>query len=1027
MSNYEKYYNAIDDIYDHMIKSFVGPVDEDERFVGEEPLSRYSMGILWPEESDVSTDDQTILPEELFEEAAESESLAGISSFYPSTMALSVTAKPFAVIRIKVSYAMYKRIDNGEKMYSYQRIPYSIEKSVCVPNNVTVLNISEKINPVCIQVYVRRVYRTGEVLLTVSCMNRLKASSSNVDRNKNALFQFRITLENEDEFLPVYFGNYRTEEEKKNDMLYSEIQSYAYGHGCSTVHEYSSGKVKTISTVFIPKVRLQQMMPKLRDNDDFLNMKYWRAADRSEVCKKLYSFVDEYEQWRNTLCSDIVRIKDYSSQAADAIEKIDVCILRLRNGVITLNENYTAWEAFRLMNEAMLRQRVHSKQCTEDNVKWYPFQLAYILQIIPDMVEKDSPYRNSVDLLWFPTGGGKTEAYLGLTAFSIMYRRLSKNIENDGVNVIMRYTLRLLTIQQFERASALVCALEELREEYKIPGGEISIGLWIGSGMTPNHIDQAAETLKAIKNDSTIKIYEANPVQVTICPWCRSGINVGGYTIESGRLSIRCLNPSCRFHRRLPIYVVDDDIYRERPTILLSTVDKFARLAWEEDSGKLLGDENILPPELIIQDELHLISGPLGSLSGIYEIALDEIIKHYGDSPKIIASTATVKNAKAQIRILYNRDMIQFPPNGLAYNDSFFAVEAGSQDRPARTYVGLCSMGNNNSETLIRVFALLMYLKYLYIKRGIPYDVIDQFYTTVGYFNSIKELGTASGVITDRIHSEVKYLIMRKFHEEAEQNGLTINDVKLYLRNDELTSRKSAREIKDVLFRLDKRFTESDCYDYITASNMLSVGIDIDRLGVMTMYGQPKSNAEYIQATSRVGRSNPGLVISLYNSMRSRDKSYFEQFEYYHSTFYKYVEATSITSYSPRAIEKALHCSFVAMVRHIISDYNRNDNAGYFRASDKRIQAVKQKILDRVAATEPLMEKYAEKWIDYYIEYWIERVDSLHESLVYYDYHNEDVSLLKSAENVQNDDTPAILNSVRNVEPSANVYFVKRG
>ena len=1026
MSDYAKYYDTIDDIYDHIIKSFVGPVDEDETFVGEEPLARYSMGILWPEESDVSTDDETLLPEELFEDENESESLAGISNFYPSTMALSVTAKPFAVIKIVVSYAMYKRIDNGNKMYSYRRIPHTIEKSVSVPNKVVVLNLSEKGSPVCIQVYVRRVYRTGEILLTVSCMNRLKASASNVDKNKNALFQFRITLETENEFLPVYFGNYRTEEEKKNDMLYSEIQSYAYGHGCSAVHEYSSGKVKTISTEFIPKVRLQQMMPKLIDNDDFLHMKYWRSSDRSEACKKLYEFIDEYEQWRSELCSNTVRINEYLSQAADALEKIDVCILRLRNGVITLNENDTAWKAFCLMNEAMLRQRVHSKQCSENNVKWYPFQLAYILQIIPDMTEKASPYRNSVDLLWFPTGGGKTEAYLGLAAFSILYRRLSKYIQNDGVNVIMRYTLRLLTIQQFERASALVCALEELREEYKIPGGEISIGLWIGSGMTPNHIDQAAETLRAIKNDSTAKIYEANPVQVTVCPWCRTDINVGGYTIDSGRLNIHCQNPSCRFHRKLPIYVVDDDIYRERPTILLSTVDKFARLAWEENSGKLLGDENTLPPELIIQDELHLISGPLGSLSGIYEIALDEIIKHYGDSPKIIASTATVKNAKDQIRILYNRDMIQFPPSGLSYNDSFFAVEAGSQDRPARTYVGLCSMGNNNSETLIRVFALLMYLKYLYIKRGIPYDVIDQFYTTVGYFNSIKELGTASGIITDRINSEVKYLIMRKFHEEAEQIGLTISDVKLYLRNDELTSRKSAKEIKDVLSRLDKRFTESECYDYITASNMLSVGIDIDRLGVMTMYGQPKSNAEYIQATSRVGRSNPGLVISLYNSMRSRDKSYFEQFEYYHRTFYKYVEATSITSYSPRAIEKALHCAFVAMVRHTIPDFNRNDNAGYFRTADRRVQAVKQTILDRVSSIEPLMEEYAEKWLDYYIEYWLKRVDRLHESLVYYDYHNEDISLLKSAENIQNDDIPAILNSVRNVEPSANVYFIKR-
>lgn len=1022
MSSYEKYYGAIDDIYDHLKKSFVGPITEDETIVGEEPLSRYSMGILWPEETDVSSDDENLLSEELFEENSEGESLAGISNFYPSTMALSVTAKPFDNIKIKVSYAMYRRTENGEQMYSYTRIPCTFEKSVSVPDHITMLNISEKNNPVCLQLYVRKLYSSGEALLTVSCMNRLKSSKSNVDKNKHALFQFRIILETDSEFLPIYFGNYRTEEEKKNDMLYSSIYSYAYGHGCSAVYDESYDKVKTISTEFIPKVRLQQMMPKLIDNDDFLHMNYWRTADRLTVCKKLYDFIDEYEQWRIALSEKARKLKGYSVQANDVLEKIDVCILRLRNGVITLNENDAAWKSFCLMNEAMLRQRTHSKKCSEDNVKWYPFQLAYILQIIPDMTDNTSAYKDAVDLLWFPTGGGKTEAYLGLAAFSILYRRYVSSKPNHGINVIMRYTLRLLTIQQFERASALVCALEELRDEYKIPGGEFSIGLWIGSGMTPNHIDQAAETLRSLKTDPTAKIYEANPVQVTVCPWCRSGINVGGYTIEYGRLNIRCQNPSCRFRKKLPIYVVDDDIYRERPTILLSTVDKFARLAWEENSGKLLDS----PPQLIIQDELHLISGPLGSLSGIYEIAVDEIIKHFGYSPKIIASTATVKNARDQIRILYNRDMIQFPPNGLSYDDSFFAVEASSNDRPARTYIGLCSMGNNNSETLIRVFALLMYLKNLYIKRGIPTDVIDQFYTTVGYFNSIKELGTASGVITDRINSEVKYLIMRKFHDEAKEYDLTISDIRFYLRNDELTSRKSAREIKDVLARLDKRFTEPDCYDYITASNMLSVGIDIDRLGVMTMYGQPKSNAEYIQATSRVGRSNPGLVLSLYNAMRSRDKSYFEQFGYYHRTFYKYVEATSITSYSPRAIEKALHCAFVAMIRQIIPEYNRNGSAGTFDPSDKRVRDLKQTILDRVSAIEPQMSEYAEEWLDYYIEYWCGRVDSLHESLVYYDYHNEDISLLKSAENAVNDEVPAILNSVRNVEASANVYFTKR-
>lgn len=210
------------------------------------------------------------------------------------------------------------------------------------------------------------------------------------------------------------------------------------------------------------------------------------------------------------------------------------------------------------------------------------------------------------------------------------------------------------------------------------------------------------------------------------------------------------------------------------------------------------------------------------------------------------------------------------------------------------------------------------------------------------------------------------------------------------------------------------------------ASNMLSVGIDIDRLGVMCVYGQPKSNSEYIQATSRVGRTNPGLVISLYNSMRSRDKSYYEQFGYYHSTFYKYVEATSVTSYSPRAIEKALHCAMMAIIRHTIPKYNPNENACKFTRSDKDVERVKRDILKRVGEIEPRIVSYAEEWLDYYLDCWEELTESLPNKLVFSDYHNEDVALFRSADNQNGSDIPSILNSVRNVEPAANIYFVKR-
>ena len=339
-----------------------------------------------------------------------------------------------------------------------------------------------------------------------------------------------------------------------------------------------------------------------------------------------------------------------------------------------------------------------------------------------------------------------------------------------------------------------------MRKKYGIPGGEISIGLWIGSGMTPNHTEEAEDKLKKIRENNSLPSNESNPMQIKSCPWCGAEIGIGGYSIINGVMNIACChNTKCDFREHLPICVIDDDIYRLAPTFVLSTVDKFARLTWEERSGNLLGANGCQPPELIIQDELHLISGPLGSITGLYEMAIDLICQKYGKSPKIIASTATVKNADKQIKILYDRSMIQFPPNGLTYKDSFFAIEADEQKRPARIYMGLCSIGSGTSEMLIKLFALLTYMKLLYFKRGLDLEVIDQFYTYVGYFNSLKELGSNAIIVSERILSEVKYLISYKFKKETLSAGLTVDDIPLFMKNNELTSRNGAEEIKNVL------------------------------------------------------------------------------------------------------------------------------------------------------------------------------------------------------------------------------------
>ncbi len=1044
MSYYSEFYNAIDDIANHLRTDFIGPVEDDEVLEMEEPLSRYSLGILWaqPKNKTPGSSASNLAMEEVFEDESEdSEEPKNISVFKPSTMGVSFALLSNDKLTISFDYAVYNHsektiTDNGRevKRHYYSREAKRFQTDVIVPDKICNMIISDKdIADITVYLHVRKIYDDNSELVTVSVLNRNKAENGFLESNTGALFQCMLSIKSHKGFIPVYRRNtHKSFEEEKNDMLYDSVNNYSYGHGCSSVHFENQGIITEVRSEFIPQYRMLQMMPRLFNNSEYLYMNYWNKTDRNKACSQLDNFINQYENWYVKLKNNTELIEKYPDTADDSFNNIERCINRLRKGADVIRTNDTAWKSFLYMNEAMLLQRVKTKHCSPETVSWYPFQMAYILQIIPDIADNNSEFHKDVDLLWFPTGGGKTEAYLGLSAFSIFFRRLSKGNNNiNGVTIIMRYTLRLLTLQQFERATALVCACEHMRKKYGIPGDEISIGLWIGSGMTPNHIDDASETLKKLREDSTATIYEANPMQITKCPWCGAEIGVGGYEIVGGAMNISCCNnPDCEFHSHLPIYVVDDDIYRVAPTFVLSTVDKFARITWEEQAGNLLGANGCQPPELIIQDELHLISGPLGSITGIYEMAIENICKHYGKVPKIIASTATVKNADNQIRILYNRKMIQFPPNGLLHTDSFFAIEADEDKRPARTYIGVCSIGFGTSEMLIKIFALLTFMKHLYRLQGKPTDVIDQFYTSVGYFNTLKELGSNSIIISDRITAEIKYIAAYKFQKEAESVNLKIDcnnaDIPSYFKSNELTSRNSAKEIKLVLERLANKYTSEDCFDYIMASNMLSVGIDIDRLGVMCVYGQPKSNSEYIQATSRVGRTNPGLVISLYNSMRSRDKSYYEQFGYYHSTFYKYVEATSVTSYSPRAIEKALHCAMMAIIRHTIPRYNPNENACKFNRNDKDVEYVKHSILKRVGEIEPRIIDFAEKWLDYYLDCWADLTESLPNKLVFSDYHNEDVALFRSADNQNGSDIPTILNSVRNVEPTANIYFTKR-
>jgi hypothetical protein len=666
----------------------------------------------------------------------------------------------------------------------------------------------------------------------------------------------------------------------------------------------------------------------------------------------------------------------------------------MRAGIEALRNDDSAFNAFTLANRAMLMQQSHAslrrglddawEELPADYVSipgkvgfWRSFQLGFFLLNIPGLVaEGDPEQRDLVDLIWFPTGGGKTEAYLALTAFVIFYSRLRKTA-SDGCQVLMRYTLRLLTSQQFQRASSLICACELLRRSQVAQLGEerITIGLWVGMSLTPNDETDALRKLNRLARKSDAE----NPFQLLACPWCGTELDDArnlGYREHQGRQIFVCpsgvRDKGCPFTTaitRLPITVVDESVYQSPPSLLIGTVDKFAMLAWRERAGRIF--EVGGGPKLIIQDELHLISGPLGSLVGLYEPTIDYMCSRGGRRPKIIASTATIRNASAQCRALYDRPMSQFPPPGLDASDSFFAYE--DRTSTGRMYVGFLPTASSSPLTAqIRSVVAL--------QQGVPIvaadagdSTIDPYWTLVQYFSSLKELGRAATFISADIPEFLP--TMHRRYELAPALKRWMNT------SEELTSRKNEDEIPKILRRLEDTYKtgakfDEQALDTVLATNMISVGVDVNRLGLMMIVTQPKGTSEYIQASSRVGRSSsaPGLVFTLYNAGRPRDRSHYEQFRSYHDAFYRYVEPTSVTPFAPPAMDRALHAVLVIAARHI-AKWKTPEG---FDSADESFAAFLEFLSDRVRSVDvehvtdfrQILEERLTEWANRLPEAW---------------------------------------------------------
>jgi hypothetical protein len=788
-----------------------------------------------------------------------------------------------------------------------------------------------------------------------------------------------------------------SEEDRALDMAFRDYFELAVGHGTGVHVEVDASepsRATRVTTTPVPAAEVPRTDPPTAE--DFhglaeveLDMERLATAQGENLPGCLRPLVAAYRRWivdqSGRIDDPAARLEGFEATAKAALSQCERVAARIEAGIDLLDPSSARYEenaaeAFRFANEAMWLQRDHSRAAVlrradptlsldqalsaanqPANHRWYPFQLAFLLLNLPSLADPAHPEHGPgreglVDLLWFPTGGGKTEAYLGLSAFTFAMRRFQGtqggHDGGDGVGVLMRYTLRVLTVQQFQRAAALLCACEHIRSERARLGdrrlGEVPfrLGLWVGAAVSPTYGEQAAQAIE----DARISPYKAgrsNPVQLTTCPWCGAPVDRAKdaeYDPVRRRALVYCGDKlgRCRFTRRLaqgeglPVITVDDEIYRLVPSMVIATADKFAQLPWQGPSRALFGrvskrcqrhgwrhpdldellDERdrhlrhgqhpaaetvpggpLRPPDLIIQDELHLISGPLGSLMGLYETAVDHLSTWGLDGkvvrPKVVASTATVRRAQAQAHAVFWRRLEIFPPPGLDARDSFFALQRDPKLVPGRRYLGVCAPGRRIKAVEIRVYvALLGAAQALFDRYGLA---VDPWMTLVGYFSALRELAGMSRLVDDDVSTRLA---------QAPARGLA----RRFLRQsgkDELTSRKSSTEIPAVLDRLACSFEPGQReaggsggpsgkgkaredrsrrpIDVLLATNMILVGVDVPRLGLMVVGGQPKATAEYVQATSRVGRNEngPGLVVTVLNWARPRDLSHYEAFEHF--------------------------------------------------------------------------------------------------------------------------------------------------
>lgn len=1177
-----------------LVKEIHGPRTGATEVRENRPKKEYITGVLTPQGTELRDPDRSaeMIKKEVdgdeIESSPNSDSMVSQNSFLdpksrPHSIGLSFNVSENPSLDICITWARYNEDEEEEK---YHRLPKNtVLRDISGEQDIFFGPEGEcerEEAPLRLQV-VKRELENGKYHIRLSLVNNIEQEDENYATNEECIFQPQMRVNIEGAELVESDSILEESDGDRIDFVYSGRKMLGRGHMCSAVwqdidpqrphdekeveeppfHWVDGEKVEDevreeftcpdLRTEFIPIFPSES--PRYSWRDEYGSSPELSAAELSkkwseeELRDSLSPLVDGYANWISELEDKLDNIEGDQQSARESIQECKEVKERMQQGVEALVEDKEVRLAFCFANKVM---NLQYKWDNDDSLEWRPFQLAFLLLALESVSNPDSDFREVCDLLFVPTGAGKTEAYLGLAAFYLGYRRreaLNEGKFDSGVGIMMRYTLRLLTIQQFRRALRMVTACEFYRvKEYEDHVGwkpessdiddnlvwgstRFSIGLWVGSSVTPNRfkygMDTSDKPIVGAFDSLEGEDGDADAAQVIQCPVCDSILSIpdkgvqsdnktlylvyeeieapkGGDTdsiiqsldyedfnidvnhlevagehgdyrtirIEVGNsedilpdkidrlgeilenkcrdrglfLALRsarpsrpgyfmlkretkqktkqpysyeiyCPRPDCELNSEkwfegapagveetdhlelgggqiepegslkfvdVPEFVsagddflasktpinaltTDEQVYVRLPSFVIGTVDKVARLPFQPRAGALFGNvdryhekfgyyrvgsapksftssgehpyykkrtvdvQNFKSPELIIQDELHLIDGPLGSMVGMYETAVEELCSE-DHPPKYVASTATVKEADSQVKSLFNKGVSRFPPHGFDADDRFFLkyredVHPLDEGNAGQLYMGISAPGFGPLTPNVRVWSSLLQTPYSLLDDNL--EDVDNYWTLVGYFNAIRELAGALSLYRQDIPERLN----KKFDDPRELG----EEGKI-----ELSGRTDSSDLPVKLSELSESLDDEenpDAIDALFTTSMFGTGVDVSRLGLMTVMGQPKTTSSYIQSTGRVGRKNGGLVVTFYRATRPRDMSHYEMFCGYHNNLDRFVEPVSVSPFSGTSINKCAGPVSLSIMRNMKNtniDWNRPDSAKKITESDAR-------------------------------------------------------------------------------------------